>query len=298
MSDAASNWISLRSPGIEAKVDPQGAQLSSLRDAQGREYLWHGDAAIWAGRAPILFPIVGALHGGQFRIGERQYRLGRHGFARGSLFALAESSPSSAVLRLQSTAATLAVYPFPFRLDIEYSLAGQTLAITASVFNAGRERMPASLGFHPGFLWPLPGCNRAAHYIEFDREEPAPIRRIDAQGLLLPERLPTPIVGRRLQLDDALFHHDVIILDTFTSRRAWLCGENGPGIEVGFPAARYLGIWTKPGAPFICIEPWQGVTDPAGFTGELADKPGMFMVEPGATHSFSMTISLPPATAN
>ncbi|MEQ1580791.1 MAG: aldose 1-epimerase family protein [Steroidobacteraceae bacterium] len=292
MSDAASNWISLRSSALEVKVDPQGAQLSSLRDAQGREYLWHGDPAIWAGRAPILFPIVGALNDGQFRHGGRRYRLGRHGFARGSLFALVNSSPTSAVFRRQSTADTLAVYPFPFRLDIEYQLEGHTLAITASVCNDGDERMPASLGFHPGFLWPLPDCQRAGHSIEFDDEEPAPIRRIDAQGLLLPEGLPTPIVGRRLILDDALFREDVIILDTFTSRRARLCSEKGPSIEVGFPDARYLGLWTKPGAPFVCIEPWQGVTDPAGFAGDFAEKPGIFQVEPGATHSFGMTIGI------
>lgn len=292
MPDAATNWISLRSPEIEARIDPQGAQLSSLRDSQGREHLWHGDPAIWAGRAPILFPIVGALNGGHFRIGTRHYPLGRHGFARGSRFALVDSSPDSAVFRLQSTADTLAVYPFAFQLDIEYRLEGHTLSITATVLNAGSERMPASLGYHPGFLWPLPDRNRAAHYIEFDNDEPAPVRRIDAQGLLLPQSQPTPIVGRRLMLDDALFRADVIILDTLTSRRASLCSENGPRIEVGFPAARYLGLWTKPGAPFICIEPWQGITDPAGYAGELFDKPGIFIVEPGATHSFSMTIGI------
>lgn len=292
MSDAASNWISLRSPDLEVKVDRQGAQLSSLRDSLGREYLWHGDPAIWAGRAPILFPIVGALNDGQFRHGGRSYRLGRHGFARGSLFTLMSSSPTSAVFRLQSTADTLAVYPFPFQLDIGYRLEGNTLAITASVFNAGDERMPASLGFHPGFLWPLPGSKRAGHYIEFDNAESAPIRRINALGLLLPESLPTPIVGRRLPLDDALFQEDVIILDSLTSRRARLCSENGPGIEIGFPDAKYLGLWTKPGAPFVCIEPWQGVTDPSGFAGELLDKPGIFLVEPGATHSFGMTIGI------
>ncbi len=292
MSDPRTSWISLRSPELEVRIDPLGAQLSAVRDAQGRDYLWNGDPAIWAGRAPILFPIIGALNDGQLRIGERRYRLGRHGFARGSQFALLDCSSASAVFRLHSTAETLLMYPFPFRLDIEYRLEGHTLAITASVFNQGDERMPASLGYHPGFLWPLPGSDRASHYIEFDNDEPAPIRRIDAQGLLLPNSVPTPIIGRRLRLDDALFRKDVIILDSFTSRRARLCSDNGPSIEVDFPDARYLGLWTKPGAPFICIEPWQGITDPVGFSGELTDKPGIFLVEPGASHSFGMTIGV------
>jgi galactose mutarotase-like enzyme len=292
MTDAGTTWISIRSPAVEVQIDPQGAQLSSLRDAQGRDYLWHGDPAIWAGRAPILFPIVGALNDGHFRIGARRFQLGRHGFARGSRFAVIEQGAGSATFRLQSTAESLAVYPFPFRLEIEYRLEGHTLAITTSVFNTGEARMPASLGYHPGFLWPLPGSDRASHYIEFDNDEPAPIRRIDAHGLLRPERFPTPIVGRRLTLEDTLFRDDVVILDTFTSRRARLCNENGPRIEVGFPAARYLGLWTKPGAPFICIEPWQGITDPASHAGELFDKPGIFIVEPGASHSFGMTIEI------
>lgn len=298
MPDTASNWIALRSSEVDARIDPLGAQLSSLRDMRGREYLWHGDPAIWAGRAPILFPIVGALNGGQLRIGERQYPLGRHGFARGRAFAVVQRSTASAVFRLESTAETLSVYPFPFRFDVEYALEGKTLTITASVVNTGQAPLPASIGFHPGFLWPLPDSDRATHFIEFDDDEPAPIRRIDAQGLLRPERLPTPIVGRRLQLDDALFREDVIILDAFTSRRARLCNSNGARVEVGFKTARYLGIWTKPGAPFVCIEPWQGITDPAGFSGEFADKPGLFLVEPGATHPFSMTISLLPAEAD
>jgi galactose mutarotase-like enzyme len=292
--DADPNRIVLRSAGIEAQVDLQGAQLASLRDARGREYLWHGDPAVWAGRAPILFPIVGALNDGQLKVGGRRYRMGRHGFARGSLFSLADRSPSAARFRLASSAESLAVYPFPFRFDVAFELNDQTLSTTASITNTGPERMPASVGFHPAFLWPLPGGDRSACSIEFEYEEPAPVRRIDPQGLLRPEALPTPVAGRTLVLDDALFRDDVLILDSFTSTWARLSSPDGPGLEVGFAGARYLGLWTKPGAPFICIEPWQGITDPAGYVGEFIDKPGIFVVEPGQTHSFGMTIRLLP----
>jgi galactose mutarotase-like enzyme len=293
VSDLPQPWITLRSPLLEARIDPKGAQLSSLSDAQGRDYLWNGDPGVWAGRAPILFPIVGALQGGQYRIGNRHYSLSRHGFARGSDFAVVNTTPTTAVFRLNSSASTLALYPFPFQLDIEYRIEGSTLSVIGSLRNEGSDRMPASLGYHPGFLWPLAvGQPRAMHSIEFEHEEPAPIRRIDAQGLLSPQSQPTPIVGRKLILTDDLFQQDVIILDTFTSRRVVYGAETGPRIEVAFPTARYLGIWTKPGAPFICIEPWQGITDPAGFEGDLFAKPGIFVIEPGATHSFGMTIGL------
>ncbi len=285
--------IKISSPVIAAELDPNGAQLHSLRDRSGRDFLWHGDPKVWAGRAPILFPIVGMLNGGKFRMGSREYSLARHGFARGSIFDVVQNNPSTVVFRLRSSEATLPVYPFRFQLEMRYQVEGSTLSVLASIRNDGKERMPASLGYHPGFLWPLPsGQSRSSHFIEFETDEPAPIRRIDAQGLLSPQSHPTPIKNRRLMLDDALFEDDVIILDDFKSRRVLYGAESGPKVEIGFPDAKYLGLWTKPGAPFICIEPWQGITDPSGFAADIFDKPGIFAIAPGDSHSFGMTIAI------
>jgi galactose mutarotase-like enzyme len=110
--------------------------------------------------------------------------------------------------------------------------------------------------------------------------------------LLKPEGLPTPVVNRRLMLADELFRDDVLILDTLKSRSLRYGAPNGPLIEVRFPDAQYLGLWTKPGAPFICIEPWQGITDPAGFADHFTRKPGVFTVAPGESHSLNMGITL------
>lgn len=248
---------------------------------------------MWAGRAPILFPIVGMLAGGTYRIGGKSFTLSRHGFARGKSFEVVANTSSSATLRLRSDASTLAVYPFPFELEVSYALASATLSVTALVRNVGTEALPASLGFHPGFRWPLPnGAGRAEHFIEFESDEPAPVRRINSEGLLTPERLPTPVVQRRLALVDDLFRDDVLIFDRLNSRSLRYGTEHGAKIEVRFPDATFLGLWTKPGAPFICIEPWQGVTDPVGFTGDFTHKPGVFTVAPGASHSLNMGITL------
>ena len=161
------------------------------------------------------------------------------------------------------------------------------------VQNTGDEVMPASMGYHPGFCWPLPGGQpRSAHCIEFETDEPAPARRIDAHGLLTPERHTTPIVNRRLMLDDALFRDDVLVFDEIRSRSVTYGAGDRPQLRIDFPDARYLGVWTRPGAPFVCIEPWQGITDPQGFTGELHDKPGIFALAPGATRSLTMTLTL------
>ena len=148
--------------------------------------------------------------------------------------------------------------------------------------------MPAAFGFHPALRWPLPyGKLRAAHEIVFEQEEPAPIRR-PIDGLLSSARYPTPVRGRRLALHDSLFEDGAIVFDRLASRSL----VYGEALRVSFPRMPHLGIWTKPGAGYVCIEPWQGYASPEDFDGELADKPGMVSIVPGATETFAMSIGL------
>lgn len=293
MSEPSREWIRLNSGELSAEIDPLGAQLSVLRDRDGRDLLWNGDPAIWAGRAPLLFPIVGALAGGHYRLAAKSYALPRHGFARGSRFEVLDSTPTHAVFQLTADSKTLAVYPFHFELTVRFDLQGATLSIVSSIRNVDAVEMPASFGYHPAFRWPLPyGRTRSEHFIEFAQEEPGPVRRLDAQGLLTPERHPTPIVQRRLPLDDVLFEPDVIILDAVESRSVSFGADTGPRIRISFAGSPYLGLWSKPGAPFVCIEPWRGVADPVGFSGDFKTKPGVFLVTPGSTVAIEMSISL------
>jgi galactose mutarotase-like enzyme len=286
-------WVSITSGGLTAQIDPRGAQLSSLKTLDLSELLWNGDPAVWAGRAPLLFPIVGVLAGGVYRLGPKSYPLSRHGFARDKTFALQNSSPSSAAFKLRADESTHSVYPFQFELEVHYEITGAKLALTTSIRNLGATDMPASFGYHPGFCWPLPfGRPRASHYIEFENDEPAAVRRIDAAGLLTPERHTTPIANRRLELADALFEQDVLIFDQIKSRSVSYGGNQGPRLRIGFPDARYLGVWTKPGAPFVCIEPWHGITDPEGFAGDFTQKPGVRVLKGGEAFFAKMDITL------
>jgi len=295
MATAQLPFIPLSSADLHAEINPLGAQLSVLRDASGRDLLWNGDPAFWTGRAPILFPIVGELAGGHYRLGDKTYSLSRHGFARGKPFKVVAATTTTATFRLQSDETTLPLYPFQFELDIRFAVNGATLAVTTAVRNLGATNMPASFGYHPGLRWPLPyGRERAAHFIEFAADEPAPIRRLDAAGLLSPASVPTPVFNRRLLLEDGLFTNDAVIFDQVRSRSVTYGANDGPRIRVSFPDAPYLGIWTKPGAPFICIEPWHGMADPAGFAGDFTAKPGVFTVAPGGVQSIEMTLTLLP----
>ncbi len=293
MAAPQNTWLSLASPDLGVQIDPLGAQLSVLTDAEGRDLLWSGDPSVWSGRAPLLFPIVGELAGGAYRLGTASYSLPRHGFARGRPFDVIDSSDQAATFRLKADESTLEVYPFAFELDVHYGLDGPTLAMTATVRNVGGADLPASFGYHPAFRWPLPyGRPRAAHGVEFARDEPSPVRRLDRQGLLTPDARPTPVAGRRLSLDDALFVDDVLILDAVQSRFITYGADTGPRIRVSFPDTPYLGFWTKPHAGFICIEPWHGIADPQGYTGDFAHKPGIFMVKPDESRSLRMAFTL------
>ncbi len=293
MADEPTTWVSLRSAQLNARINPLGAQLSVLQDGDGGDLLWNGDPAVWAGRAPILFPIVGTLAGGRYRVGAKEYRLARHGFARGRTFEVIEATFSRALFRLSADAQTLQVYPFPFQLDVEFSLAGATLSVTSSVRNMGTEPMPASIGYHPGFRWPLPyGQPRAAHFIEFADDAAPSIRRLNADGLLTSAHHPSPVADGRLALQDSLFRDDVLIFDNIRSRSVVYGADTGPRIRVDYPDAEYLGVWTKPGAEFICIEPWRGIADEAGFNGDFTSKLGVFTVAAGTVETLKMRITL------
>jgi galactose mutarotase-like enzyme len=285
--------ISLASEALSAQIDPLGAQLTTLRDAQGRDLLWNGDPAVWNGRAPILFPIVGSLAGGRYRLEGAAYELPRHGFARRKAFAAMAATATSATLRLSADAETRAVYPFEFQLDLVFALAGGALTVTAHIRNLGERPMPASFGFHPAFRWPLPYAQpREAHVVRFDQMESAPIRRLDAEGLVAPTRVPTPVRGRDLVPHDELFADDALIFESLRSRGLSYGAPEGPRIRLEFPDTPYFGVWTKPGAGFLCLEPWRGIADPEGFDGEFRAKPGVFEVSPGQERLIAMTIRL------
>jgi galactose mutarotase-like enzyme len=296
MPNDKKQWLALKSDDLQVEIDPLGAQLSTLRDAAGRDFLWSGDPAVWNGRAPLLFPIVGALVDGRYRLGSKTYSLARHGFARLKPFDPIETSASEATFRLKADASTLSIYPFHFELDVHFAVRGPTLSVSAFVRNGGDDSMPASVGYHPAFRWPLPGGGeRGAHFIEFAENEVCPLRRLDANGLLTQTLFPTPLVGRRLALEDKLFREDVMIFDRLRSRSLTYGTQNGPKIKLEFPDSPILGIWSKPGAGFLCIEPWHGIADPVGFAGDFKDKLGVFTLPPGGELVAKMLITLVPA---
>lgn len=288
------DWITIASDKLTARINPLGAELSSLTDAMGRELMTDADPAFWTGRAPLLFPIVGRLNGDVLRIDGCEYPMKQHGFARRSAFRLVQATASRAVFLLTDDEETRRQYPFAFRLEVAFTLTNATLAIDVTIRNPASVPLPASFGFHPAFAWPLPySYARVDHDITFDDDEGGTVRRL-TDGLIAGDR-PSPLDGHRLRLRDATFADDALIWDPVRSSTIAYGSQampRDPWLEIAFPDTPSLGIWTKPGARFICIEPWHGTADPVGYTGEFRDKPGVFSVAPRGEKRLGMGVTL------
>jgi galactose mutarotase-like enzyme len=276
---------------LSATVKADGAELCSLRDAAGAEMLWEA-ATVWPRHAPVLFPIVGRLKDDRLRHEGRVYRLSQHGFARDKRFAWLGRGATACRLVLHEDAGTRTVYPFAFRLEIAFTLDDDTIEQRFTLTNPGRDVLPASLGAHPGFAWPLAdGVEKTTHLLEFAEPETAPVRRL-VNGLLRERTEPTPISGRILALDPALFEADALILPHPASRSVRFTAPGAPAVEVAWDGFRQLGLWSRSGGDFLCVEPWYGMASPADFDGEFIDKPDLMLIPPGERRVLSMRIRL------
>jgi len=285
--------IEIRSDRLSAAINPLGAELTRLRDADGRELMTNADPAFWTGRAPILFPIVGRVNDDTLRLDGRSYAMEKHGFARRRTFELVHHTDNAATFRLTADDETRAHYPVDFVLEVGFAIDAATLIVDVRIHNPGNVPLPASLGFHPAFAWPLPyGRPRADHRITFAAVEPGDIVALD-DGLFATRRR-SPLDGRVLHLADDLFADDALIWDPVAAQSVTYGATDGPRLRVDFPDTPYLGIWTKPGAAFVCIEPWHGHADPVGFDGDFRAKPGVFEVAPGGDWTGRMAITLEP----
>jgi galactose mutarotase-like enzyme len=281
---------------LSAAVKADGAELCSLRDAEGTEILWQAHA-VWPRHAPVLFPIVGRLKNDTLLHNGKAHRLTQHGFARDRRFAWLAHTPTACRLVLHDDGDTRAAYPFAFRFEVAFALDDDALEQTFTVVNTGRDVLPASVGAHPGFVWPLAeGADKSAHVLEFDEPESSPVRRL-TDGLLKPVPEASPVKGQTLALAPELFAADAVIFDPLASRSVRYTAPGAETIEVSWTGFRELGVWSRmTGAStcgdFVCIEPWCGTASPADFDGEFRDKPGLMLIPPGDRRVLTMRIRL------
>ena len=287
-----SDPISISYGSTSAQFAITGAELVRLRH-NGTDFLWNGDPKWWDFCAPILFPVIGRSPNDTIRVDGKPHPMPPHGFARDREFRLIAQSPCSATFELSADSRTLAMFPFEFRLRISASIGDARIAITASIENPGFAPIPFCFGYHPAFVWPQAQATREDFVCQFENNETFDVRRPNpASGLIGTSAIPTPIQERELRLRDSLFEDGALLFDTLSSRKIWFGSKNSQGILVSFPNSPHLGIWTKPGAPFLCIEPWQGLAEREGGDGEISRRPGATILAPGQVKEYRLVVDL------
>jgi galactose mutarotase-like enzyme len=272
--------ITLTHGAARATIALLGAEVRQWRIA-ARDLLWPGDPAIWTDISPILYPVVGWTRDGEERVDGRAYKLGLHGFARFETFAVETSGPDFARLTLRDNTHTRAVYPFAFALAVEYRLTADALAIAIEVANLGAKPAPYACGLHPGFRWPLGQAGREGALVRFQKAERPEVPRLEPGGLIGKTTRPIPLSGCDLPLSDTLFARDALCFLDCNSRSLAFIDASGASMTMEYEDFPHAALWTRPHAPFLCLEAWTGYSDPDGFTGDLFDKPGMRALEPG-----------------
>lgn len=253
-----SELITIKNEYIIAVISTLGAELQSLCDKSGTEYLWQGDPAVWSGRAPILFPICGGLKADRYELCGKSYTLSKHGFAKRSEFCVLSRDESSAIFVLRESEETLASYPFAFELVVSFKLVGARLEVDYTVKNLSESTMYFSCGAHEGFSLPS-GINGTKVVLE--KAEELKNYKV-TEGLLDTAYESLGDGGDTLVLCKDMFSVDAIVLPELTSRSLTLISsDSSRRIRVDFPDFEHLLIWQVAGADYVCIEPWSGLPD-------------------------------------
>jgi galactose mutarotase-like enzyme len=285
----------IKNSQLTVEIADHGAELVSVKDAQGKEYLWQADPKYWGRHSPILFPIVGSLWNGVYHVGGKDYPLSRHGFARDMDFHLIAKGDEQVVFALHDSAETLEKYPFHFNLAVSYRLKDNQLHVVWHVENTDDKTIWFQVGGHPAFNVPDMKQGEALHgRLRFDNAEP--IRRFLAgQGCLDRARHEEVKTENGVwAFDTHSFDSDALVFDHSQIRKIELLDAEGKAVVTVQTKAPALGIWSPGGkdAPFICIEPWYGVTDVDGFDGELRDKYLVNQLLPGSSFMSEYVITI------
>ena len=280
--------VELKNEQISIVVAEMGAELQSVKDSKGREYLWQADPEFWPRHSPILFPIVCSVNDDTYVVDGKEYHLPRHGFARDTEFTLVAKTDDKLTFALHESEETLKVYPYRFNLAITYRLEGNRIHVIWHVENTDSREIHCG---HPAFN--IPG-GKMEGKIKLDNEEPMDSLRSYIDGSH--DMVEVPLEGDKgvLELTNHFFRNDSVKIHKCQTHRAMLMDTNGePAVTVDYkaPVCAFWSPYDKH-APFVCIEPWYGIGDPRGWKGEFRDKPLMNHLLPGASFMSKYTITI------
>jgi len=263
---------SIQNKFLTVNINRLGAELCSVIDSEGTEFIWQA-GEVWPKHAPNLFPIVGSLLDHEYTYQGETYSLSHHGFARNKNFELLHQSEHSVCLVLQHDEETLHSYPFKFTFLITYTLEANNLSQTFRVINDDDRTLPVSFGGHPGF--------NASPINDFEIifSEKEFIKSNQLSGPYINENEIDIIQTDRISMDKTIFYNDALIFQGLNSKEVSLQKKNSTyAVKMNIDEFPYLGIWAKPGAPYVCLEPWQGLADYLDHNKNIEHKKGIILL--------------------
>ncbi|MGL5648055.1 MAG: aldose 1-epimerase family protein [Clostridium sp.] len=281
---------------IKITASTFGGELHNITSKiDNTEFLWNGNSKYWKYHAPILFPTVGKVMNGEYKVNNETFKLPQHGLARISEFNLIEQSSASLLFSLTFSEDTLKVYPYKFELIIKYELLDNKVIITYTVLNKDSKEIFFSIGAHPAFMCPLmPEETMEDYYFEFNKKETSSLLTLNKDGYFSREKLPFLNNENIIALKKDTFKNDALIFDDLKSNIVTLKSKNhNKSLSMDFTGFPFIAFWSMPtGAPFVCIEPWFGHSDYEDFTGELKDKEGIKRLDINESFNCSYTLTI------
>lgn len=268
-------------------VNEIGAELNSLKSKKtGIEYIWCGDESIWYGQSPILYPIIGRLLDDKYTLDGKEYTMDKHGIVRKKPFELLEKTDDSLTFIKTQNEETLKAYPYNFEFKVTFRLTEKGLKVTHKITNTDNKEMFYSFGAHPGF-----NCE-IGDYLEFSDDTELFTERIDHESILIEETFPVEMDGNKVILTPTIFNDDALILSDFKSKNIKIKSNNHNRVISFDFDAPFLGIWAKPNAPYVCLEPWWGVNDDYDKKADFSQKRGIMSLASSESKEFSWEVSI------
>ena len=287
--------IVLQNENFIAEIKIKGAELCRLYSKKlNKEIIWSGDPTYWGRHAPVLFPIVGKVKNNQYKVNGETYELGQHGFARDFNFEVINRTKNSCSLQLSATKETLKKYPFQFSFITKFNLNDNGITTSYNVENIDQRTILFSLGAHPAFNCPFSEKSSLNDYkISLPFIEKSQLILLADNGLIGNKRIPFFNKNKSFKLSEQLFENDALIFDDLKSESLIIeSHEESMKLVIAWENFPHLGIWKPANAPFICIEPWQGMADNENHNGNLEDKFGIIKLKEKDTHSASYSIEI------
>ena len=262
---------------LNIQTKKSGAELTSIQ-YNGKEMLFQGAKVLdsngniyWKRQAPILFPIVGQLKNSTTQIEGNSYQMSQHGFARDMDFEEISKTETKHHYMLKNNEETLKKYPYKFELHVIYKIVEDTLIVTYQVKNMDNKTIYFGLGGHPAF-----NCDysNGEYEIAFPEQEDEIEFLKLKDGLIDIENAENILQDNKIYLKGDTFDNDAVIMKNLKSNKVTLQNHktNQKTLEFDFTGFPYLALWSKKGAPFVCIEPWQNTADRIDSTQIYNDK--------------------------